>query len=154
MNIFKTETTSERPLWRARGLDRDIHRLFGPFLDSPKDWEIPLGSGENFPAVDISETPKEYVLRAEIPGIRKEDTRLSVRNNVLTLSGEKKSEARHEDRKLHLVESRYGTFQRSFVLPDAVQADKVTALYKDGVLTVTVPKPEEARERDVEIRIG
>ena len=143
----------EKSLWSPWDFERGIHRMFDRFLEMPKDWEFPLRGGELFPTVDISETPQEYVIRAEIPGMRKEDTKLSIHNNVLTLSGEKKSEAKHEDKKYHRVESYYGAFQRSFVLPDAIKPDKVSAAFKDGVLTVTVPKAEEAKEKTVDIKV-
>lgn len=156
MAMIKQEGTENRglSLFRPWGLDRNIRQMFDRFLDFPKDWEFPLQGGELFPKVDISETPQEYTVRAEIPGMRKEDTKVSVNNNVLTLSGEKKSEARHEDKKYHRVESYYGSFQRSFVLPDAIKADKVAAAFKDGVLTVTIPKSEEAKEKTVDIKVG
>lgn len=134
-------------------LDRGIRQMFDGFLGFPKDWEFPLKGGELYPKADISETPQEYVVRAEVPGLKKEDTKISIQHNVLTLSGEKKSEAKHEDKKYHRVESYYGSFQRSFVLPDAIQADKVSASFKEGVLTVTIPKAEEAREKTVEIKV-
>lgn len=153
MALIKYDPAEERALWRPFVLDNNIRQMFDRFLDFPKDWEFPMKGGELFPTVDISETPQEYTLRAEIPGMKKEDTKISVNNNVLTLSGEKKSEAKHEDKKYHRVESYYGSFQRSFVLPDSIQSDKVTAAFKDGVLTVTVPKSEKAKEKQVDIKI-
>ncbi|HVZ79708.1 MAG TPA: Hsp20/alpha crystallin family protein [bacterium] len=153
MALIKYDPAEGRTLWRPFALDKNIQQMFDRFLDLPKDWEFPLKGGEQFPTVDISETPQEYTLRAEIPGMQKEDTRISVNNNVLTISGEKRSEAKHEDKKYHRVESYYGSFQRSFVLPDSIKADKVAAAYKDGILTVTVPKSEAAKERTVEIKV-
>lgn len=153
MALIKYDPAEERALWRPFSLDRNIQQMFDRFLDIPKDWEFPLKGGELFPTVDITETPQEYTVRAEIPGMKKEDTKISVNNNVLTISGEKKSETKHEDKKYHRVESYYGSFQRSFVLPDAIKADKVAASYKDGVLTVTVPKSEEGKEKTVEIKV-
>jgi HSP20 family protein len=154
MVLIKADPTPEKPAFSPWGLDRDFRRLFGPLLEFPADWEHPLRGGELFPAVDISETPKEYILKAETPGLDRKDIRLSLHRNVLTLAGEKRAEARRENLKVHRVESYSGAFQRSFTLPDAVQADRVSAAFKDGVLTVTVPKSEEARERDVEIQAG
>ena len=139
MALIKYDPAEERALWRPFGWDKNIQQMFDRFMD--------------FPKVDISETPQEYTLRAEIPGMKKEDTKISVNNNVLTISGEKKSEAKHEDKKYHRVETYYGSFQRSFVLPDAIRADKVSASFKDGVLTVTVPKSEESKEKTVDIKI-
>jgi HSP20 family protein len=139
---------------RPWGFDRGIHRLFEDLLDFPKDWEFPIRMEEGFPKVDISETTQQYDVRAEIPGMKKEDIKVSVNKNVLTLSGEKKEEKKTDDKKYHRVESYYGSFQRGFVLPEGIKADKVTADFKDGVLTVTVPKSEEIREKTVEIKVG
>ena len=150
---FEGKKDKALSLFRPWALERSIRQLFDNFPDLPKEWEFPAGGGEGFPAVDISETPQEYRIRAEIPGMKKEDAKISVNNNVLTLSGEKKSEAKHEDKKYHRVESYYGSFQRSFVLPDAIQADKVTAGFKDGILTVSIPKSEGSREKNVEIKV-
>ncbi|HTC19645.1 MAG TPA: Hsp20/alpha crystallin family protein [bacterium] len=146
-----TEKKSSRGPW---GFGRNLRQIFDDFLDFPKDWEVPMKGGELFPLLDISETAQEYTIRAEIPGMERADTKISVHNNVLTLSGEKKSEAKQEDKKYHRVENYYGSFQHNFVLPDAITAAKVSAAFKDGILTVTVPKTGEAWEKDVEIKIS
>jgi HSP20 family protein len=140
--------------FRPWAFERNIRQLFDNFLDFPKDWEFPMKGGELFPNVDISETPQEYNIRAEIPGMKKEDTKISINKNVLTISGEKKTETKTEEKKYHRVESYYGSFQRSFVLPDAINGEKVTAAFKDGVLTVTIPKSEQAKEKTVDIKIS
>jgi HSP20 family protein len=150
---YEGKKDKDLPIFRPWGLERSIRQLFETFPDLPKEWEFPAGGGGWFPAVDISETPQEYRIRAEIPGMKKEDTKISVNNNVLTLSGEKKSEAKHEDKKYHRVESYYGAFRRSFVLPDAIKADKVSANFKDGILNVTIPKSEESKEKNVDIKV-
>jgi HSP20 family protein len=152
--ILKYDPTEKKSSQRPWGFGRNLRQMFDNFLDFPKDWEVPVKGGELFPLLDISETPQEYTIRVEIPGMKKEDTKISVHNNVLTLSGEKKSEAKHEDKKYHRVENYYGSFQHSFVLLDAIMADKVSAAFKDGILTVTVPKTGEAWEKDVEIKIS
>jgi HSP20 family protein len=154
MALIKYDPAAERSLWRPLALDRNMRQIFDQFLDFPKDWEFPMKGGELFPTVDISETPQEYTIRAEIPGMKKEDTKIAVHNNVLTISGEKKSEAKHEDKRYHRVESYYGSFQRSFVLSDSIKADKVSAAFKDGILTISVPKAEEAKEKSVDIKIS
>lgn len=141
-------------LLRPWGLDRSIHRLFDDLLDFPKDWDLPIRTEMGFPAVDISETPQQYDIRAEIPGMKKEDVKVSVNKNVLTISGEKKEEKKTEDKKYHRMESYYGSFQRSFVLPDGIKGDKVTADFKDGVLAVVVPKSEETKEKTIDIKVG
>ncbi|HJT24051.1 MAG TPA: Hsp20/alpha crystallin family protein [bacterium] len=156
MAIIKTEGTGGKTptLFRPWAFDRNIQQLFDAFLDFPKDWEFPMRKEIGFPTVDISETPQQYDIRAEIPGMKKEDVKVSVNKNILTLSGEKKEEKKTEDKKYHRMESYYGSFQRSFVLPDGIKTEKVTADFKDGVLTVVVPKNEEAKEKTVDIKVS
>lgn len=155
MALVKTNG-EERALsvFRPWAFDKSIRNLFDNFLDLPRDWEFPMTGGELFPSVDISETPQQYNIRAEIPGMKKEDIKISVNKNVLTLSGEKKEEKKMEGEKFHRSESYYGSFQRSFVLPDGIKADKVEAAFKDGVLAVTIPKSEEAKSKTVEIKVS
>jgi HSP20 family protein len=140
-------------LMRPWSFDRSFRRLFDDLMEFPKDWELPVRMEESFPKVDVSETPTQYDIRAEIPGMKKEDVKVSVNRNVLTLSGEKKEEKKVEDKKYHRVESYYGSFQRSFSLPDGIKADKVTAEFKDGVLSIVVPKSEEVKERTVDVKV-
>ncbi len=152
-----TKTNGEEralSLFRPWAFDRSIRQLFDNFQDFSKELDFPIMGRELFPSVDISETPQQYNIRAEIPGMKKEDTKISVNNNVLTISGEKKSETKTDDKKFHRVESYYGSFQRSFVLPDGIKTDKVEANFKDGVLTIAVPKSEEAKSKTVEIKVG
>jgi HSP20 family protein len=158
MALAKTEGNGGKSLslFRPWGLDRSFHRLFDDLLDFSKEWDFPTAMKPEmgFPTVDISETPQQYDIRAEIPGMKKEDIKVSVNKNVLTLSGEKKEEKKTEDKKYHRVESYYGSFQRSFVLPEGIKADKVAADFKDGVLTVVVPKSEETKEKTVDIKVS
>jgi len=153
MALTKTNGGEEKTmsLFQPWALEKRIQRMFDNFLDLPREWEFPIKGGELFPNVDISETPQQYNIRAEIPGMKKEDIKLSINKNCLTLSGEKKEEKKTDNEKLHRMESYYGSFQRSFVLPDGIKADKVEAGFKDGVLTVTVPKSEETT---VDIKVG
>ena len=105
-------------------------------------WPQP-GRGEYFdwaPPVDISETDTEYVFRAVLPAVRKEDVKVTYEDGMLTLSGERAYNEEQKDEKFHKVESFYGNFSRSFVLPEAIDADAITAEAKEGVLTVHVPK--------------
>lgn len=141
-------------LFRPWAFEKNVRNLFDNFLDFPKEWEFPMTGGELFPFVDISETPQQYNIRAEIPGMKKEDIKISVNRNVLTLSGEKKEEKKTEGEKFHRSESFYGSFQRSFVLPDGIKSDKVEANFKDGVLSVIIPKSEETKAKSVEIKVG
>ena len=106
------------------------------------------------PPVDIFERQDHLVIRAEVPGIQKEDMDVRIENGVLTLHGERKEEKEVNEVNAHLVERVYGSFTRSFSLPTTVDATKVTAVYKDGVLEVTVPKIETAKPKKVEIKVA
>ncbi|HEV2354215.1 MAG TPA: Hsp20/alpha crystallin family protein [Puia sp.] len=162
MALPKTNNDQEKELARPWGLDllrpwaleKRVQRMFDNFLEFPRDWEFPMKGGELYPSVDISETPQQYNIRAEIPGMKKEDIKISINKNCLSLSGEKKEEKKTDGEKFHRMESYYGSFQRSFVLPDGIKADKVEANFRDGVLSVTVPKSEETKEKTVEIKVG
>jgi HSP20 family protein len=105
------------------------------------------------PAATISETEDEYLIRAELPEVSKQDIELSVDDGVLKITGERKFEKKHEDEKVHRVESFYGKFSRSFGLPDDVDAEKISAESKDGVLVVRLPKSKKAAPTPKKIRI-
>jgi HSP20 family protein len=92
------------------------------------------------PTVDISETPQEYLIRAALPAVKKDDVKVTVENGLLTLSGERRQKDEQKGEKFHKVETYYGTFSRSFTLPDAIDEAKIRAESKDGVLTIHVPK--------------
>lgn len=105
------------------------------------------------PAVDIAETPKEYTVKAELPGVKKEEVKVSVENGVLTISGERRSEHEEKDARVHRVERTYGAYSRSFSLPENVQQDAITAESNDGVLTVHLPKTEVKRSSTTQIKV-
>jgi HSP20 family protein len=104
------------------------------------------------PPVDIFERQDHLVIRAEVPGVQKEDMDVRIENGVLTLHGERKQDPEVKEENAHRTERIYGSFARSFSLPTTVDASKVSATYKDGVLEVTVPKAEAAKPKMVEIR--
>ncbi len=132
---------------------RRMNRLFEPTLlrrlDLKEDDSITSYLWE--PLVDIYETNEDIVVKAEIPGMKKEDIEISITDNVLTIKGEKKQERKMQNEDYHRIECSYGTFQRSFSLPKAIKPDNVTASYKDGVLTITVPKAEEVKPKKIQI---
>lgn len=106
------------------------------------------------PAVDITEDNDSFVVTADLPGLTKKDISINIKENMLTISGERKSEIKDEKRNYCRTERRYGTFKRSFQLTDQVLADKITATFKDGVLTVDVPKAEEVKPKEIEIKVS
>ena len=121
-------------------MDKMFNRLPGIFGYGPA-----VGSGEYFdfdwsPSVNISESDREYLIRAAVPAVKKEDVKVTYEDGMLTLSGERRKEEEQNGEKFHRVESLYGNFSRCFELPDAIDADAISAEVKDGVLTVHVPK--------------
>jgi HSP20 family protein len=117
-----------------------------------------LGGGEYFdfdwsPSVDISETDKEYLIRATVPAVKKEDVKVTYENGTLTLSGERRKEYEEKGEKFHKVESLYGNFSRSLELPDDINAEAISAEAKDGVLTVHVPKTKVEQKKIATIKV-
>ena len=104
------------------------------------------------PALDIYEDKDKYVVKAELPGLKNEDIDVSLEGNTLTISGERKREEEKEEGDTYRSERYFGRFQRTVTLPAAVDASKIQATYKDGVLTVTVPKTEEAKPKQIEVK--
>ncbi len=106
------------------------------------------------PAANISETDAEYLIKAELPEVSKDDVKVTVDDGVITISGERRNELEHKDEKLHRIESFYGSFSRSFRLPDDVDVSGIQAESKNGVLKVRVPKKPAARPRTVEVQVN
>jgi HSP20 family protein len=106
------------------------------------------------PLVDIVENEHEYLIKAELPEVKKEEVKVTVQDGVLSLSGERKFVKEEKDKKYHRVERAYGTFVRSFSLPEDADEDKVAADFKDGVLQVHLPKSEKARPKNIEVKIA
>lgn len=106
------------------------------------------------PMVDITETDMEYLIKAEIPEVKKEDVKVAVEDGVLTLQGERKQEKEEKGKKFHRVERYYGSFLRTFTVPDNVDETKVKAEFKDGILNVHLPKTEKAKPKAVEVKVA
>lgn len=136
------------PVTTLTSLREEMNELLGRFWSSASE---PFGLAEWSPAVDVSETDDAVLVHAEIPGIDPKDLDISVADNILTIRGEKKEDVEHTGRNYHRVERRYGTFTRTLALPSLVDADRVEATAKGGVLQITLPKREEAKARKVTI---
>lgn len=130
---------------------REMDRLFDGMFG-----QAPVAAGLWAPPVDVRETQDELQVAVELPGIRPDDVTVTVENGVVAISGEKRQEVQEgkEDGGYHLVERRYGRFERSFTLPRSVKAENVKAHFEQGVLTVHLPKAEEAKPRKVRVEIG
>jgi HSP20 family protein len=105
------------------------------------------------PAIDVMETNEEFQIRAELPGVEKKDVKLSVENGVLLISGHREQEKEEKGKRYHKIERAYGHFARSFTVPEAVDPEKVTADFKNGLLTVRLPKSEKARPKSIEVQV-
>ncbi len=106
------------------------------------------------PIVDISETDGEYLIKAELPEVKKEDVKVTVENGVLTLQGERRQEKDEKGKKYHRVERSYGSFVRSFTLPESIDESGVKAEYKDGVLNLHLPKSEKVKPKAIEVKVA
>ena len=106
------------------------------------------------PLADITEDDREYVIKAELPELRKEDVKVTVENGVLTISGERKFEKEEKKKKYHRVERGYGSFVRTFALPEDADAGKVKAEFKHGILEVHLPKNEKAKTKQIEVHVA
>ena len=131
-------------------LQQEVNRLFTGILPHSFDDEG-IARGSWSPSVDIYENKDHIVLEAELPGMSREDFDLSVENNVITLRGERHFEKKEETDNYHRVERAYGSFLRSFTLPNTVSGEGANADYRNGVLRVTLPKREETKARRIEV---
>ncbi|MGA7616764.1 MAG: Hsp20/alpha crystallin family protein [Thermoanaerobaculia bacterium] len=145
--------TRWNPAQDIQNLQNQMNRLFEPFFrDFAPGFTTPdLTSGTWVPPVDVEETKDRIFVRAELPGMKKEDIEISFENGVLTLRGERRMEQENRERNFHRVERSYGSFVRSFTLPNSVDPEHVEAIYEDGVLEISMPKREEAKPRRIEI---
>lgn len=147
--------TRWNPMKEIEELDKRLSAILGrPPSPQAGDKKEAISVAEWSPLVDITEDEKEYVIKAELPEVKKEDIKLNVHDDVLTLSGERKYEKEEKGKRYHRVERSYGSFLRSFTLPEDADGTKVSAEYKDGLLMVRVPKSEKAKPKAIEVKVS
>src|SRR5688572_2051419 len=134
-------------------LQTQLHRIFEPFARFAAREDEDLVSGTWVPAVDVAETQEKIVVRAEVPGMKQEDIQIEFENGLLTIRGERQIE-KSEGMTWHRVERVYGGFSRSFTLPRTVDAEKISANYREGILEIEVPKREEAKPKQIRITVN
>lgn len=141
--------------WEPFGATDDVFaRMPSIFGRWPKSFDFNGNKALDWaPSVDISETDAEYLVRAELPAVKKEDVRITVEDGMLTISGERKQKTEEKNEKLHRVESVYGKFSRSFTLPENTDAANIRAESKDGVITVHVAKAKSEPKKPTEIKV-
>jgi HSP20 family protein len=141
------------PVRELGTIQNEMNRLFNSFFDTPT-----TANGTTFrrwiPAMDLVETDGAFVLKADLPGLSESDVNIEVEDDVLTISGERKSEQQDRKAGYYRVERSYGSFRRSLTLPEGVEADSVKATFANGVLEVTVPKPVHQAPRKVQITVA
>ena len=132
-------------------MQKEMNRLFDDFFGERRTG---MTEGQWVPAVDVSETESELVVRAELPGMTHDDIEVNLQDNVLTLRGEKKQEKKEDKENFHRLERSYGSFTRSFSLPAGVKQEDIKAIFKDGILEVSLPKTEEVKPKKIAITAG
>lgn len=136
---------------------RDIEGLFDRYTKS-MGWpqtrgQDVLATGDWTPRVDIAETDQQFMIKVEVPEIKKEDVSVTVDNGVLTIRGERKQEKEEKNKKFHRLERHYGVFTRTFTLPDNVDETGIKASFKDGMLNIRIQKTEEKKTKAIEIKV-
>jgi HSP20 family protein len=164
----KEKETREVTPWRGPSgltrLEREMDRMFGDFIGRgwgprwlPSPWRWPTlrwpREMEMAPAVDVYEEGDDVVVKAELPGLEKKDIEVTLSGNTMTLKGEKKKEEKVEEKDYIYSERSYGSFSRSFELPSEVQADKIKATFKEGILEIHLPKTEAAKKKAVRVQV-
>jgi HSP20 family protein len=149
---FRDRQGLARPEFGVFGsLQREVDRLFDDFARSTLAM---AGNGSLMPSMDITETEKEFVITAELPGLERKDVEISLEDNVLTIRGEKKSETKPDDKNknVHVSERSYGVFYRVLELPTKVDPSSVQATMSKGVLKITIPKPARPQSKKIEVQ--
>ncbi len=142
------------PFREMSALQERMNRLMSDYRTRAPLGEEEMAQGSWIPPVDIYETKDSIVLNIELPGVTKEDMNLEVKDNTLTIRGEKKLEKDVKEDSFHRMERTYGSFMRAFTLPSTVQQDKVKAKFKDGILEIQIPKAEEAKPKQIKVEVG
>jgi HSP20 family protein len=155
MTLIRWKPTRELAQWPNDlwSMQREINRMFDSFMQGGTQDDGSFGLNMWTPAVDIAERENEFEVKVELPGVSKDDVKITLESNILTIRGEKKQEKEDKGENHHRVERSYGSFQRSFMLPAIVKNDKIDANYRDGILTIMLPKAEEAKPKQIEVKV-
>ena len=149
MNLVKWD-----PFLELEDVSKHLNRIFGrtPARIEP-DREL-LTMADWTPSVDITETDTAYLIKGEIPGVSKEDVKVTIEDGMIAIRGERKQEKEEKDKKFHRIERSYGSFMRSFRLPDNVDETAVKAEFKDGMINVTLPKSGKTKAKLIDVAVS
>ena len=155
MKLIRRQNSDLRnwsPVEQLSTLSEEINRLFdSPFGEFTRHMELFNGWT---PVLDVYEDKDNLIVKAELPGMKREEIDISFHDGTLTISGERKYEHKNQDAETYRAERFFGKFHRTLALPKPVQSDKATATYKDGILTVTLPKTEEAKPKQIQVNVN
>lgn len=149
MNLIKWD-----PFRELEDVSNRLNRIFGRSASRAESSQEMLGMADWAPSVDISETDTAYLIKGEIPGVKKEDVKVTVQDGMLTIQGERKMEKEEKGKKFHRVERSYGSFVRSFRVPDDADENKVKAEFKDGMINVTLAKSAKAKPQAINVAVA
>ncbi len=152
MQLMNRRTNVWDPIQELNELQNRFNTLFGRTALRPGNGEEALALADWAPVVDISEDDKEFIIKAELPGLKRDEVKVTVEDGVLSIAGERKSEKEEKNKKFHRVERSYGSFLRSFTLPEGADATKVNAEFTDGVLNVRLAKTPKAQPKTIEVK--
>jgi HSP20 family protein len=142
------------PFRELEDMSNRLNRVFGRVPLTREADKDAMVAFDWAPSVDISENAEEFILKAEIPGVNKDDVKVSIADDIVSIQGERKQEKEERDKKFHRVERSYGSFLRTFSLPSNIDDAKVQAQFKDGLLTVRLPKSATAKPKSIDVKIG
>jgi HSP20 family protein len=146
------ELTTWRPFRELDKMRGEMDRLWDAFFEG-RPRKNTMEEGEWLPSVDVSETKNDLVVKAELPGMDPKDIDISLSDGLLTIKGEKKQEKEEKEENYHFIERSYGSFTRSVQLPREVKHENISASYKNGILKVVLPKSEEAKTKEIKIKV-
>lgn len=149
MNLVKWD-----PFRELEDVSKRLNRIFGQPPARTDAGNEMLALADWAPSVDISETEAAYLIKGEIPGVKKDDVKITIQDGMLTIQGERKQEKEEKGKKFHRVECSYGSFMRSFRVPDDAEEDKVKAEFKDGMLNITLPKSAKAKPKAINVSVS
>jgi len=148
MNLIKWD-----PFRELEDVSNRLNRIFGRSTARAESGQEMLAVADWSPSIDISETDAAYLIKAEISGVKKEDVKVTIQDGMLTIQGERKMEKEEKGKKFHRVERSYGSFVRSFRIPDNADENSVKAEFKDGMLNVTLAKSAKAKAKSVNVAV-
>ncbi|HEU0233540.1 MAG TPA: Hsp20/alpha crystallin family protein [Gallionella sp.] len=149
MNLVKWD-----PFRELEDVSNRLNRIFGQPLVRAESGQNMLAVADWAPSVDISETDTAYLIKGEIPGVKKEDVKVTIQDGMLTIQGERKQEKEEKGKKFHRIERSYGSFARSFRVPGDADENSVKAEFKDGVLNITLAKSEKAKPKSINVSVS